>query len=144
MQRLILLIGVLAITAPLSAEVLHFSDLNTRDFSKSDKNKTVVIVPGGILEEHGPYLPSGTDGIFNARLADDLAHAVASRPGWTALMMPPITLGAGAAHEKGRKYSFPGSCTILQHTLRALFMDLADQLGEQGFRWIIVVHGHGD
>jgi len=23
-------------------------------------------------------------------------------------------------------------------------MDLADQLGQQGFRWIVVVHGHGD
>jgi creatinine amidohydrolase len=144
MQRLILLIGVLAITPPLSAQVLHFPDLNTRDFSKLDKNKTVVIVPGGILEEHGPYLPSGTDGIFNAKLAEDLAHAVVSRPGWTALMMPPIPLGAGAANEIGQKYSFPGSCTILPHTLRALFMDLADQLGQQGFRWIVVVHGHGD
>jgi len=144
MQRLVLLIGVLAITASVSAQVLQFTDLNTRDFSKLDKNKTVIIVPGGILEEHGPYLPSGTDGIFNAKLAADLAHAVASRPGWTALMMPLIPLGAGAANEMGQKYSFPGSCTILPHTLRALFMDLADQLGQQGFRWIVVVHGHGD
>ena len=28
-------------------------------------------------------------------------------------------------------------------TLRAVFMDLASELGEQGFRWIIVVHVHG-
>ena len=144
MQRLILLIGFLAITAPLSAQVLHFADLNTRDFSKLDRNKTVVIMPGAILEEHGPYLPSGTDGIFNAKLADDLASAVASRAGWTSLVMPPIPVGAGAANEMGQKYSFPGSCTILPHTLRSLFMDLADQLGQQGFRWIVVVHGHGD
>jgi Creatinine amidohydrolase len=87
-----------------------------------DKNKTVVIVPGGILEEHGPYLPSGTDGIFNAKLANDLAHAVVTRPGWTALMMPAIPLGAGAANEMGQKYSFPGSCTILPHTLRARYL----------------------
>lgn len=45
-------------TALLSAQVLHVTDLNTRNFSMFDKNKTVVIVPGRILEEHGPCLPS--------------------------------------------------------------------------------------
>ena len=143
MQRFISLIGALVISTPLSAQVLTFADLNARDFSKLDKNKTVVILPGGILEEHGPYLPSETDSIFNARLADDLAKAVATRPGWTPLLMPSIPLGAGAANEMGQKYSFPGSCTVLPDTLRAIFMDLADQLGQQGFRWIIVLHGHG-
>src|SRR5579885_1315874 len=115
MRKLIVFTLALGISASLSAQVLRFADLNTREFSKLDKNKTVVIVPGGILEEHGPYLPAGTDGIFNARLAEDLAHAVANRAGWTALVTPAIPLGAGAANEIGQKYSFPGSCTILPH-----------------------------
>jgi creatinine amidohydrolase/Fe(II)-dependent formamide hydrolase-like protein len=145
MQKLIVfIIAALAFATPLSAQVLRFAELNTRDFAKLNLKQTVVILPGGILEEHGPYLPAGTDDIFNAKLADDLAHAIASRPGWTALVLPSIPLGAGAANEMGQKYSFPGSCTILPTTLRALFMDLADQLGQQGFRWIVVVHGHGD
>jgi creatinine amidohydrolase/Fe(II)-dependent formamide hydrolase-like protein len=144
MRKLMSLIWVLAMNAPLSAQVLHFADLNTRDFLKLDKNKTVILVPGGILEEHGPYLPSGTDGIFNAKLSDDLARAVALRPGWTALLLPQIPLGAGAANEMGHKYSFPGSCTVSPTTLRAIFMDLADQFGQLGFRWIVLVHGHGD
>ena len=129
---------------PSGAQVLHFADLNTRDFLKLDKKKTVVIVPGGILEEHGPYLPSGTDGIFNTKLSDDLARGIASRAGWTALLIPQIPLVAGAANEMGLKYSFPGSCTVSRATLRSIFMDLADQFGQLGFRWIVVVHGHGD
>lgn len=28
-------------------------------------------------------------------------------------------------------------------TLRAVYMDLANELGEQGFRWIFLVHNHG-
>ena len=143
MQKVIL-IAVLAIGTALPAQVLQFADLNIRDFAKLDRSKTAVIIPGAILEEHGPYLPSGTDGIFNAKLSADLATAIASRPGWTALVMPTIPLGAGAANEIGKKYSFPGSCTVTPSTLRSIFMDLADQLGQQGFRWIIVVHGHGD
>src|ERR1051326_198113 len=143
MQKVIL-IAVLAIGTALPAQVLQFADLNIRDFAKLDRSKTAVIIPGAILEEHGPYLPSGTDGIFNAKLSADLATAIASRPGWTALVMPTIPLGAGAANEIGKKYSFPGSCTVTPSTLRSIFMDLGDQLGQQGFRWIIVVHGHGD
>jgi creatinine amidohydrolase/Fe(II)-dependent formamide hydrolase-like protein len=127
-----------------SAQVLHFADLNTRDFARLDKAKTIVIIPGGILEEHGPFLPAGSDGIFSVRLADDLAHAVAARPGWAALILPSVPLGAGAANEIGHKYSFPGSCTVLPTTLRDVFMDVADQLGQQHFRWIFVVNGHGD
>jgi creatinine amidohydrolase/Fe(II)-dependent formamide hydrolase-like protein len=126
------------------AQVREFVSLNTRQIEALDRSKTVVIVPGGILEEHGPYLPTGSDGIFNQRLADDLAAFIAAKPGWTALILPSVPLGAGAANEMGAKYSFPGSCTVLPATLRSVFMDLADQLGKQQFRWILIVHGHGD
>jgi creatinine amidohydrolase len=125
-------------------QVLHFADLSTRDFARLDKSRTVVMIPGGILEEHGPYLPSGTDGIFDTRLTDDLARAIVSRPGWAVLILPPLPLGVGAANEIGRKYSFPGSCTVLPSTLRDVYMDLADQLGQEHFRWVVVLNGHGD
>ena len=130
--------------AQASAAVLHFGELNTRQVRELDRSRTVLIVPGGILEEHGPYLPAGTDGIFNQRLAEDLARAIAAKPGWNAVLLPSIPLGAGAANEIGGKYSFPGSATVMPQTLRAIFMDLGDQFGAQGFRWILVVHGHGD
>jgi creatinine amidohydrolase/Fe(II)-dependent formamide hydrolase-like protein len=58
-------------------------------------------------------------------------------------MLPFIPLGAGAANEFGAKYSYPASCTVLPTTVRAIFMDLADQLGKEKFRWIIIVEGHG-
>jgi creatinine amidohydrolase/Fe(II)-dependent formamide hydrolase-like protein len=38
---------------------------------------------------------------------------------------------------------FPGSYTVRPSTLRTIFMDLATDLGEQGFRWVFIVHGHG-
>ena len=141
-----LLLFLLYSCAPFAAQaqVRELVSLNTRQIEAVDRSKTVVILPGGILEEHGPYLPIGSDGIFNQQLADDLAAFVAAKRGWTALMLPSAPLGAGAANEIGAKYSFPGSCTVLPSTLRSVFMDLADQLGKERFRWILVVHGHGD
>jgi hypothetical protein len=47
------------------------------------------------------------------------------------------------ANEIGYKNVFPGSYGVRASTLRTVFMDLATQLGEQGFRWVFIVHGHG-
>ncbi|MCL5745736.1 MAG: creatininase family protein, partial [Acidobacteria bacterium] len=73
----------------------------------------------------------------------ELAEAIVARPGWKVLVFPAIPLGSGGANEIGRKYSFPGTFAVRQATLRAVYMDFAAELGEQGFRWVFLVHGHG-
>jgi creatinine amidohydrolase len=126
-----------------AAQVLSVAELNVDRIRALDRQRTVVILPGGILEQHGPYLPSYSDGYYGERLARDVAEAVAGRAGWTALVFPPLPLGALGANEIGGKRSFPGSYTVRAATLRAVYMDLASQLGDQGFRWVFVVHNHG-
>ena len=127
-------------TAP---QVYSLAELNVAQIQSLDRDKTVVLIPGGILEEHGPYLPCFTDGYINERLTCDVANAIGSRPGWSALIFPTIPLGTGGANEIGEKYIFPGTYTVRTTTLRTVFMDLATELGEQGFRWIFIVHLHG-
>jgi len=129
--------------APAPAQVLRVQEMNTRQIAALDRARTAVILPGGILEQHGPYLPSFADGYQNERLARDLADAIVARPGWTVLLFPMIPLGSGGANEIGGKYSFPGTYAVRPSTVRAIFMDLATELGEQGFRHVFVVHNHG-
>ena len=126
-----------------SAQVLDLRELNTEQIRKLDRAKTAVVIPGGILEEHGPYMPSYIDGYVNERQARELAEAIAARPGWTALLYPPIPLGQGGANVIGGKHSFPGSYNVRSETLRAVFMDLADAFGQQGFRHVLLVDVHG-
>lgn len=139
----LLLIMVLGIAAPAAAQVLRVADLNTEQIRALDRARTVVILPGCILEQHGPHLPSYSDGYFNERLSQAVAEAVAARSGWAALVFPQIPLGTGGANEIGRKYVFPGTYAVRSTTLRSVFMDLASELGEQGFRWVFIVHAHG-
>jgi creatinine amidohydrolase/Fe(II)-dependent formamide hydrolase-like protein len=134
---------VLGMAAPTAAQVLRVAELNTEQIRALDRVRTVVILPGGILEQHGPHLPSYSDGYFNGRLSQAVAEAVAARSGWAALVFPQIPLGTGGANEIGRKYVFPGTYAVRSTTLRSVFMDLASELGEQGFRWVFIVHGHG-
>jgi hypothetical protein len=50
---------------------------------------------GGMLEEHVPFLPAFADGILSARLTLEIAHGVvAKEPEWTALLFPPVSVGA--------------------------------------------------
>jgi creatinine amidohydrolase/Fe(II)-dependent formamide hydrolase-like protein len=133
---------LLATTA--TAQVRHVGDLNTRQIRALDRAKTVVILQGGMLEEHGPYLPAFTDGILSARLTSELAAGIVKRrPGWTVLLFPPISAGSSGSNEIGGQYVFPGTYPMRPSTLRAAFVDLASSLGDQGFRWILVVHVHG-
>lgn len=136
---------LLLVVAPgASAQVLRVGDLNTRQIAALDRAKTVVVLQGGMLEEHGPYLPAFTDGILSERLVQHLAAGVvAEKPGWTALLFPPIGVGASGSNEIGKQFVFPGTYTVRPSTLRAIFMDMATELGEQGFRWIMVAHVHG-
>jgi creatinine amidohydrolase/Fe(II)-dependent formamide hydrolase-like protein len=140
-----LALGLLCLCVPaLSAQVLNVGDLNTRQIAALDRAKTVVLLQGGMLEEHGPYLPAFTDGILSARLSDALAEGIVRQlPGWTVLRFPVISVGASGSNEIGGHYSFPGTYTVRPSVVRAMFMDLATELGEQGFRRIFVVHVHG-
>ncbi len=130
-------------TGARHGRIWRLAEMNAEQIRSLDRDHTVVLLPGGILEEHGPYLPCFTDGYWNEQLTQDLAQAIVARPGWSALIFPTIPLGNSGANEIGAHFSFPGTYTVRFETLRALYMDLATALGEQAFRWIMVVHGHG-
>ena len=140
----LLVLGTFVIAHALAAQVRQVGDLVTRQIRPLDRAKTVVILQGGMLEEHGPYLPAFTDGVLSARLTGELADGIVKhRPGWTVLVFPPVAAGASGSNEIGRQYSFAGTYALRPSTLRAAFADLASELGEQGFKWVLLVHVHG-
>ncbi len=130
-----------SIAGPLGS-VYHVEKMNTAQIRSLDRNRTAVLLPGGILEEHGPYLPVYTDGILSERMTELLSRAIA-QAGWDVLVFPTIPLGSAGSNEYGNKYTFPGTYAVRAGTLRAIFMDLSTELGEQGFRWVFVIHVHG-
>ncbi len=127
-----------------SAQIFQLAQLNSNQIRALDRAKTVVLIPGGILELHGPYLPSFTDGYVDAFTTEALARAIVARPGWAVVIFPQVPLGSGAANAIGGKWSFPGSYAVRTETLRAVYMDLCSELGEQGFRWIFLLNDYGD
>lgn len=144
MRLLLTIIGSLLLSFTVAnGQVYRVAEMNADQIRSLDKQKTIVLLTGGLLEQHGPHLPSFTDGYSNEWITQKIAASIASRPGWAVLVFPIIPLGHGGANEIGGTYSFPGTYSVRRTTLRSVFMDLAGELGEQGFRWVFIVHGHG-
>jgi len=130
----ILLATVMFLTSQqVAAQILRIGEMNTEQIRALNLQKTVLLIPGGILEEHGPYLPSYTDGYADDAYTRELAKAIVARPGWTVVLFPQIPLGNDPANTIGGKTVFPGSYPVRMATLRAIYMDLANEFGEQGF-----------
>ena len=128
----------------MQAQVLDLTQLNAPQIRALDRERTVVLLPGGMIEEHGPYLPAYTDGILSEELTKDVSRSLAkAKPGWKVLVFPQLAIGASGSNELGNKFSFAGTYTVRPETLRAVYLDLADQLGEQGFKWVFILHVHG-
>ena len=126
-----------------SAQILDVRELQPSQIAGLDRARTVFLLTGGILEEHGPFLPSYADGYQTEFVATKVAEAIAARPGWTVLRFPAIPLGVFPASEIGAKFSFPGSYGVRSTTLRAVYMDLVTDLGEAGFKWGFLLNLHG-
>lgn len=134
---------LLSCVAPAAAQIYRVAEMNAEQIAALDRQRTVVILTGGILEQHGPHTPSFTDGFSNQYLTERLAERLVQRPGQAVLLFPMIPLGHAGANEIANRHVFPGTYSIRRSTLRAIFMDLATELGAQGFRTIFIIHGHG-
>lgn len=128
--------------ATVSAQIRSIGDMNTEQILALNRARTVILLPGGVLEQHGPYLPAFTDGFMNEWWTTEMAEAIAARPGWEVVIFPMLPLGNGGANEIGGKQVFPGSYGVHADTLRSVYMDLGAKLGEQGFRWIFIIQNH--
>jgi creatinine amidohydrolase len=91
-----------------------------------------VLVPVGILEGHGAYLPLSTDTIQAGHICERLAEELDD-----VLVMP--TVGYGLCSSTA---NFPGSISLSFDTVRALFRDILSELYRQGVRNVAAISGH--
>ncbi|MFX0085745.1 MAG: creatininase family protein [Candidatus Hodarchaeota archaeon] len=94
--------------------------------------KTVIIC-GGAVEQHGPYLPLFTD----ARIGEALMEQVALLLDKT-LVAPIIRPGLSKHH-----MIFPGTITLREETYRAILRDYIISLKSHGFNKFILLSTHG-
>jgi creatinine amidohydrolase len=109
---------------------LRLGELTMAAFAALDPKPT-LLVPVGIVEEHGPHLPLDTDSIQAQHTCD----AAADRMG--ALVAPLLAYGNCSSTR-----NFPGSFSLRFDTLRAIATDILADADRHGFRAIAFVSGH--
>jgi creatinine amidohydrolase len=101
-----------------------------------DRKNTVVVLPAGSTEQHGPHLSCAVDTQIAAGV---VGHALARLPADVpAYALAPITYGKSDEH-----LHFPGTVTIDGATLQATVEQIGESVYRMGFRKLLIVNGHG-
>jgi mycofactocin precursor peptide peptidase len=94
--------------------------------------RSVLAVPVGSLEQHGPHLPLDTD----TRIATAVASGLAARcPG--VAVAPAVPYGASGEHA-----AFPGTLLVGHDALTELLIELV-RSARSSFAGVVVVNAHG-
>ena len=130
---------------PGTRSTIHkLDELTASQVAALDRERTLFILPVGMLEQHGPYQPISADTLAVVYEADGAARRVArDLAGWSVVMMPPVNYGQSGANRLGDQRYHPGTYSIRQATLRSLIADIGRELAANGFKWIFVANGHG-
>lgn len=108
------------------------SELSMADWVQRVDDRTIVLVPVGILEGHGPNLPLSTDTYQSVHVCHRLAGEMDN-----VLVAPTVHYGQCSSTA-----NFPGSISLRFDTVRALVRDIVSEFYRQGVRNIAVISGH--
>lgn len=112
---------------------MKLAEATWQEIDSLDKD-TVVVVPTGSLEQHGPHLPLFTDSL----LVTHVAEAAETECKKDCLLTPTIWLGASAHH-----MSFAGSLTNSFGGYDEALLQVLEGLHSHGFWRFFVLNGHG-
>ena len=107
-------------------------ELTSPDLEKEAKNGTVAVMVVGSIEVHGPHLPLGTDTLVTQALveaASEKEHVV---------VLPPLPF----AYVPENRH-FPGTVTMEPGLLLKMLGAIADEVGRNGFKKLLLINGHG-
>jgi len=104
----------------------------------AESGKALVILPVGVVEEHGAHLPLGMDS-FAAE-----AYALSAAPhleeaGYEIAVAPTINYGVARA-----AIDFPGTLSLEPETLRSMVVEIGRSLARHGLSRLVILNGHRD
>lgn len=102
------------------------------------KPNTLVILPVGSIEEHGPHMPLAVDCVITEELVRQAAGHL-EKAGYDIMVAPMITYGVTK-----KAMDYPGNITLEGDTLKAIVKDICCSISHHGFKTIIIVNGHKD
>jgi creatinine amidohydrolase len=114
------------------------ADMKWTDIKHYADENAIVLLPMGVIEEHGPQLCLATD-IYTSHIYCNAVKEKLEEKGYSTIIAPPFYWGICQA---GR--GFIGSFNIRMETAQALLFDILTSLRDFGFKQIFAINSHGD
>jgi creatinine amidohydrolase len=108
------------------------------DIQQAAQQGAVVLLPIGIIEEHGPHMGLAPDIYATYNWCKMARHALEAR-GIKTLIAPPNYWGISPG-----VISYPGTFSVEPATLKAILYDLHALLHRWGFEYVFSFNAHGD
>lgn len=116
---------------------LRWDNLNREELKKLAEEQSIVVIPTGSTEQHGPALAVGSDAIIITKIAEGVAAEV-NRRGKKCIVAPTIAYANSIHH-----MSFCGTITLQPSTYMQMLKEICMCIAKHGFRKIILINGHG-
>ncbi len=100
--------------------------------------RSVVILPLGAVEQHGPHLPLLVDWLGAEELARHVAPHL-TRAGYRVILAPALPYGASPLAR-----TWPGTVSLSRATLRRVIVEIVGSLARHGFRRFVLASYQAD
>ena len=118
---------------------LYFADLTSPQVEalRRAAPPTVLLLPVGATEPHGPHAPLATDSLISMSMCTRAARRLVDDPDVRALILPALPYGV-------TRYAaaFAGAVHVAADTLHALVVDICTSLVDQCLGHIVIVNNH--
>jgi creatinine amidohydrolase len=118
------------------ADERQFAYLNWKQVDALDREKTLLVVPTGAIEQHGHHLPLAMDALAADLL---LGRALALVPA----ELPIYALPAVCYGKSNEHIGFPGTMSMSASTYMAVLHDIGASVHAAGFKKLLFFNAHG-
>jgi creatinine amidohydrolase len=108
------------------------------EIEKAAAERTPILFPVGVIEEHGPHLPLAVD-VYGSYLQSRIIRSELEKKGIKVLIAPPFYWGINVATA-----SFGGSFSCREETVISVLWDAMASLKRWGFDQVFFINHHMD
>ncbi len=114
----------------------HYERLTGPEVGKRINAASILLLPIGAIEQHGPHLPMSVDHV----IAHETANAVVSECGDDLDVWQLPTLSVSKSNEHAWS---PGTLVLSADTMMRVLLDLARSVATTGVERLVLLNGHG-
>lgn len=115
---------------------VRMDELTWPEYAAKLGDGSVVMLPAGALEQHGPHLPMLCDRLIPATLCERVAARIGG------IVAPPLAYGCKSQPKSGGGEHLPGTTSLDGQTYVLLVRDILKALARHGATRLCVVNGH--